>query len=100
VTWDYIQPCNSARIVQRTCRLWHPPARLARHAGQRVLKLSRTWPWTETFLTCRQRLLALPEPTRPAIPSLQPLLRSRPGAVGAGAAPGTPGPHRHPPEAR
>ena len=28
-------------------RLWHLPARLARHARQRVLKPSRTWPWGE-----------------------------------------------------
>jgi hypothetical protein len=43
-------------------RLWALPARLARHARQRVLKLSRTWPWKEAFLTCWQRLCALPEP--------------------------------------
>jgi Transposase DDE domain group 1 len=43
-------------------RLWHLPARMARHARQRVLKLSRTWPWKEAFLTCWQRLAALPEP--------------------------------------
>jgi Transposase DDE domain group 1 len=43
-------------------RLWHLPARLARHARQRVLKLSRTWPWKDAFLTCWQRLRALPAP--------------------------------------
>ncbi len=43
-------------------RLWHLPARLARNAGQRVLKISRTWPWKEAFLACWQRLCALPEP--------------------------------------
>ncbi len=43
-------------------RLWALPARLARHARQRVLKLSRTWPWKEAFLACWQRLCALPEP--------------------------------------
>ena len=43
-------------------RLWHLPARLARHARQRVLKISRTWPWKEAFLACWQRLCALPEP--------------------------------------
>jgi Transposase DDE domain group 1 len=43
-------------------RLWHLPARLARHARQRVLKISRTWPWNEAFLACWQRLCALPEP--------------------------------------
>jgi DDE family transposase len=43
-------------------RLWHLPARLARHARQRALKLSRTWPWKQAFLACWQRLCALPEP--------------------------------------
>jgi hypothetical protein len=43
-------------------RLWHLPARLARHARQRVLKISRTWPWKEAFLICWQRLCALPAP--------------------------------------
>ena len=46
-----------------TLRLWHLPARLTRHARKRVLKLSRTWPWKDAFLTCWQRLCALPEPT-------------------------------------
>jgi hypothetical protein len=43
-------------------RIWHIPARLARHARQRVLKISPDWPWTEAFLTCWQRLSALPGP--------------------------------------
>ena len=43
-------------------RLWALPARLARHARQRVLKLSRTWPWTDAFLACWRRLRALPAP--------------------------------------
>jgi len=43
-------------------RLWALPARLVRHARARVLKISRTWPWREAFLTCWQRLCALPEP--------------------------------------
>jgi hypothetical protein len=43
-------------------RLWALPARLVRHARKRVLKLSRTWPWKDAFLTCWQRLCALPEP--------------------------------------
>jgi hypothetical protein len=43
-------------------RLWALPARLVRHARTRVLKLSRTWPWKDAFLTCWQRLCALPEP--------------------------------------
>jgi Transposase DDE domain group 1 len=44
-------------------RIWHIPARLARHARQRILKLSPSWPWKEAFLTCWQRLCALPAPT-------------------------------------
>ena len=43
-------------------RLWHIPARLVRHARQRVLKISPDWPWKEAFLTCWQRLSALPAP--------------------------------------
>jgi hypothetical protein len=41
-------------------RVWHIPARLARHARGRVLKISPDWPWTDAFLTCWQRLCALP----------------------------------------
>jgi len=43
-------------------RLWALPARLVRHARTRVLKISRTWPWTQAFLVCWQRLCALPAP--------------------------------------
>ena len=43
-------------------RLLSLPARLARHARARVLKISRTWPWKDAFLTCWQRLSALPAP--------------------------------------
>jgi Transposase DDE domain group 1 len=41
-------------------RIWHIPARLARHARERVLKISPDWPWKDAFLTCWQRLCALP----------------------------------------
>jgi Transposase DDE domain group 1 len=44
-------------------RIWHIPARLARHARQRILKISPDWPWTHAFLTCGQRLCALPAPS-------------------------------------
>ncbi|MFJ2028695.1 transposase [Streptosporangium sp. NPDC087985] len=44
-------------------RLWHLPAKLVRHARRRILKISATWPWREAFLTCWQRLTALPAPT-------------------------------------
>jgi hypothetical protein len=43
-------------------RIWHIPARLARHARQRTLAISPDWPWTQAFLTCWQRLSALPAP--------------------------------------
>ena len=43
-------------------RIWHIPARLARHARQRVLKISPDWPWKDAFITCWQRLCALPAP--------------------------------------
>jgi hypothetical protein len=39
-----------------------PPARLARHARQRTLAISPDWPWAQAFLTCWQRLRALPAP--------------------------------------
>jgi hypothetical protein len=38
------------------------PARLARHARQRILAISPDWPWKQAFLTCWQRLCALPAP--------------------------------------
>jgi hypothetical protein len=44
-------------------RIWHLPARLARHARQRTLAISASWPWKEAFLTCWQRLTTLPAPT-------------------------------------
>ncbi len=44
-------------------RIWHIPARLARHARERILKISPDWPWTDAFLTCWRRLCALPAAT-------------------------------------
>ena len=44
-------------------RIWHLPARLARHARQRTLAISPGWPWTDAFLACWQRLCALPAPS-------------------------------------
>jgi hypothetical protein len=43
-------------------RIWHLPARLARHARQRTLAISASWPWKEAFLTCWQLLTTLPAP--------------------------------------
>jgi hypothetical protein len=43
-------------------RLWHVPARLVRHARRRTLKISRGWRWRKAFVTCWQRISALPAP--------------------------------------
>ena len=43
-------------------RLLSLPARVVRHARSRVLKISRTWPWKDAFLTCWARLCTLPAP--------------------------------------
>jgi len=50
---DTLRPVN---------RIWHIPARLARHARHRTLGISPDWPWKEAFLICWQRLCALPAP--------------------------------------
>jgi hypothetical protein len=44
-------------------RLLHLPATLSSHARQRTLKIASTWPWTDAFILCWQRLNALPAPT-------------------------------------
>jgi hypothetical protein len=43
-------------------RLWHIPARLVRHARKKILKISPDWPWRQAFITCWERLCALPAP--------------------------------------
>jgi hypothetical protein len=43
-------------------RIWHIPARLARHARERILRISPDWPWKEAFIACWQRLCDLPAP--------------------------------------
>jgi hypothetical protein len=43
-------------------RIWHVPARLVRHARQRILKISPDWPWAAAFLACWQRLCDMPAP--------------------------------------
>ena len=44
-------------------RIWHLPARLVRHARKRFLKISPDWPWNQAFLTCWQRVCAIPAPS-------------------------------------
>jgi hypothetical protein len=44
-------------------RVWHLPARLVRHARKKILKISPDWPWNQAFLTCWQRLCAIPAPS-------------------------------------
>jgi len=75
-------------------RIWHVPARLARHARRRTLAISPDWPWAQAFLACWNRLSALPAPALPAQTGPQHGRRNDPGAVGAGA-PGRPGTRRH-----
>jgi hypothetical protein len=43
-------------------RIWHIPARLVRHARKKILKISPDWPWKDAFITCWNRLCALPAP--------------------------------------
>ncbi|MBT2458751.1 IS1380 family transposase [Streptomyces sp. ISL-86] len=44
-------------------RLYHLPARLAKHARRRRLRIEQTWPWACAFTTCWQRLTAVPAVT-------------------------------------
>ncbi|MGW0885856.1 IS1380 family transposase [Streptomyces sp. NPDC002671] len=44
-------------------RLYHLPARLARHARHRHLRIERTWPWAPAFTTSWRRLTQLPAVT-------------------------------------
>jgi hypothetical protein len=55
-----IDDLADAEIGTMRHRLYHVPASPARHTGRRFLRIDRTWPWAGVFLTCRQRLTALP----------------------------------------
>jgi hypothetical protein len=44
-------------------RIWSIPGRLVRHARKRILKISPDWPWQDAFITCWNRLRALPAPS-------------------------------------
>ncbi|MEN3583484.1 hypothetical protein AAH978_04920 [Streptomyces sp. ZYX-F-203] len=44
-------------------RLYHLPARLARHARRRWLRIETTWPWADEFVLVWQRLSVLPTVT-------------------------------------
>ncbi|MET9914874.1 IS1380 family transposase, partial [Streptomyces sp. NPDC006476] len=44
-------------------RLYHLPARLARHARRRLLRIEQTWPWAAAFTTSWNRLTQLPAAT-------------------------------------
>jgi hypothetical protein len=44
-------------------RLLHQSGRIARHARQTILHLSRDWPWAAQLATAFERLQALPPPT-------------------------------------
>lgn len=49
-------------LKQLRYRLLHQSGRLARHARQRILRLSRGWPWAEQLAAAFARLKALPAP--------------------------------------
>jgi hypothetical protein len=44
-------------------RLLHLPAKLTTHARRRWLTIAETWPWTQAFLICWQRLSTLTQAT-------------------------------------
>ena len=44
-------------------RLYHLPARLAKHARRRYLRVERTWPGASAFTTIWRRLIQLPSTT-------------------------------------
>lgn len=44
-------------------RLYHLPARLAKHARRRYLRIEQTWPWATAFTTSWSRLTQLPAVT-------------------------------------
>jgi Transposase DDE domain group 1 len=44
-------------------RIYHLPARLARHARRRILRIERTWPWATAFTISWNRLTHLPAAT-------------------------------------
>ena len=62
------QACTTATTLrtpsQTRCAIgcWACPPGWSDHARASVLKISRTWPWKDAFLTCWQRLCALPAP--------------------------------------
>ena len=58
----YDEGLRGADLDTLRYRIWHLPACLARHARQRILAINPDWPWAQAFLTCWQRLLALPAP--------------------------------------
>jgi hypothetical protein len=66
--WTRLLGCHDDEDLRDTdpdtlrYRIWHLPARLTHHARQRILKISPDWPWKDAFLTCWQRLCALPAP--------------------------------------
>ena len=60
--WHDDQDLRDADPDTLRYRIWHIPGRLARHARERVLKISPSWPWKDAFLTCWQRLCVLAAP--------------------------------------
>jgi Transposase DDE domain group 1 len=52
-------PLASAEPKALRYRLWSAPARLVTHAGQRILKISPTWPWAADLARAFTRVQAL-----------------------------------------
>jgi hypothetical protein len=59
----YCEDLKDAEPDTLRYRVWHLPARLVRHAGKGILKISPNWPWKDVFLTRWQRLCGLPAPS-------------------------------------
>ena len=78
-------------------RVWHIPARLARHARERVLKISPDWPWKDASSPAGSGSAPCPHPPDQHQPAPATRKEAPPGAVGAGAHPGTPGRATRPP---
>lgn len=52
-------PLASAEPKALRYRLWSAPARLVRHAGQRILKIPPSWPWANDLARAFTRVQAL-----------------------------------------
>ncbi len=56
-------PAQAWELKRLRYRLIHQAARIARHARQRVLRLTRDWPWAGELAAAFTRFKALPAPS-------------------------------------